>query len=45
MEKGVKVDDLTAKVVQWEVEPGRKVEAWFIEARAAAVEASFMTGV
>lgn len=28
MEKGVKVYDLTAKVVQWEVEPGRRVEAW-----------------
>ena len=28
IEKGVKVYDLTAKVVQWEVEPGRKVEAW-----------------
>jgi manganese oxidase len=27
-EKGVKVYDLTAKVVQWELEPGRKVEAW-----------------
>ena len=25
---GVKVYDLTAKVVQWEVEPGRRVEAW-----------------
>ncbi len=28
VEKGVKVYDLTAKVVQWEVEPGRRVEAW-----------------
>ncbi len=28
MEKGVKVYDLTTKVVQWEVEPGRRVEAW-----------------
>ena len=28
MEKGVKTFDLTAKVVQWEVEPGRRVEAW-----------------
>ena len=28
MEKGVKCYDLTAKVVQWEVEPGRRVEAW-----------------
>ncbi|MCY7379968.1 MAG: multicopper oxidase domain-containing protein [Gemmatimonadaceae bacterium] len=28
MDKGVKVFDITAKVVQWEVEPGRKVEAW-----------------
>jgi len=25
---GVKVFDITAKVVQWEVEPGRRVEAW-----------------
>jgi FtsP/CotA-like multicopper oxidase with cupredoxin domain len=25
---GVKVFDITCKVVQWEVEPGRKVEAW-----------------
>lgn len=25
---GVKVFNLTAKVVQWEVEPGKKVEAW-----------------
>jgi FtsP/CotA-like multicopper oxidase with cupredoxin domain len=28
IEKGVKIYDLTASVVQWEVEPGRKVEAW-----------------
>ncbi|HJR40905.1 MAG TPA: multicopper oxidase domain-containing protein [Gemmatimonadaceae bacterium] len=28
MEGGVKVFDLTCKVVQWEVEPGRRVEAW-----------------
>ena len=28
VEKGVKIFDLTASVVQWEVEPGRKVEAW-----------------
>ena len=28
MDGKVKVYDLTAKVVQWEVEPGRKVEAW-----------------
>ena len=28
VEKGVKIYDLTAKVVQWEVEPGRRVEAW-----------------
>ena len=28
LEKGIKVYDLTAKVVQWEVEPGRRVEAW-----------------
>ncbi len=28
MEKGVKTFDLTASVVQWEVEPGRRVEAW-----------------
>ena len=28
IEKGVKVYDLTAKVVPWEVEPGRRVEAW-----------------
>ncbi len=28
MEHGVKIYDLTAKVVQWEVEPGRRVEAW-----------------
>jgi manganese oxidase len=25
---GVKVFDITCKVVQWEVEPGKKVEAW-----------------
>ena len=25
---GVKIFDITCKVVQWEVEPGRKVEAW-----------------
>ncbi|HEX6535462.1 MAG TPA: multicopper oxidase domain-containing protein [Gemmatimonadaceae bacterium] len=28
LEHGVKVYDLTAKKVQWEVEPGRMVEAW-----------------
>ena len=28
VENGVKIFDLTAKVVQWEVEPGRRVEAW-----------------
>ncbi len=28
MDKDVKVFDLTASKVQWEVEPGRKVEAW-----------------
>ena len=28
VENGVKIYDLTAKVVQWEVEPGRRVEAW-----------------
>ena len=28
LEKGVKVFDLTASVVQWELEPGRKSEAW-----------------
>ena len=28
VENGVKNFDLTAKVVQWEVEPGRRVEAW-----------------
>ncbi len=28
VENGVKSFDLTAKVVQWEVEPGRRVEAW-----------------
>ena len=28
VENGVKIYDLTAKVVQWEVEPGRMVEAW-----------------
>ena len=28
VEGGVKIYDLTAKVVQWEVEPGRMVEAW-----------------
>jgi manganese oxidase len=28
LEKGVKVFDLTAEVIQWEVEPGRKVKAW-----------------
>ena len=27
IEKGVKVFDLTAEEVQWEVEPGRKVKA------------------
>ena len=28
MERGVKVYDLTAEEIQWEVEPGRKVKAW-----------------
>ncbi len=28
MENGTKVFDLTAKVVQWEVAPGKKFEAW-----------------
>lgn len=28
MENGVKVYDLTAKVVQWEVKPGTRYEAW-----------------
>ncbi len=28
MENGIPVYDLTAKVVQWEVSPGRKIEAW-----------------
>jgi len=28
IEKGVKVFDLTAKVTQWELEPGRTTEAW-----------------
>ncbi|HEU4642019.1 MAG TPA: copper oxidase [Gemmatimonadaceae bacterium] len=28
IEKGVKIFDLTTKKVQWEVEPGRMVEAW-----------------
>jgi manganese oxidase len=28
LDKNVKVFDLTASKVQWEVEPGRKVEAW-----------------
>lgn len=28
MENGVKVFDLTARKVQWQVEPGRTVEAW-----------------
>jgi FtsP/CotA-like multicopper oxidase with cupredoxin domain len=28
MENGVKVFELTAKKIQWEVEPGRMVEAW-----------------
>ena len=28
MEKGVKVYDLVTKVVQWEVEQGKRVEAW-----------------
>ena len=28
LEKGVKVYDLTAEEIQWEVEPGRKVKAW-----------------
>jgi FtsP/CotA-like multicopper oxidase with cupredoxin domain len=28
IEKGVKVFDLTASIIEWEVEPGRKVEAW-----------------
>ena len=28
IENGIPVYDLTAKVVQWEVSPGRKIEAW-----------------
>jgi uncharacterized cupredoxin-like copper-binding protein len=28
MENGIPVYDITAKVVQWEVSPGRKIEAW-----------------
>jgi FtsP/CotA-like multicopper oxidase with cupredoxin domain len=28
VEKGVKVFDLTAEEIQWEVEPGRKAKAW-----------------
>ena len=28
LEKGVKVYDLTAEEIQWEVEPGRKTKAW-----------------
>jgi FtsP/CotA-like multicopper oxidase with cupredoxin domain len=28
IEKGVKVYDLTAEEIQWEVEPGRKAKAW-----------------
>ncbi len=28
IERGVKVYDLTAEEIQWEVEPGRKVKAW-----------------
>ena len=28
MENGMKVFDLTAKVVQWEVQPGKRYEAW-----------------
>jgi FtsP/CotA-like multicopper oxidase with cupredoxin domain len=28
IDRGVKVYDLTAKIVQWEVEPGKRVEAW-----------------
>jgi len=28
MDKGVKVFDLTAKEIDWEVEPGRRVKAW-----------------
>ncbi|HET7427186.1 MAG TPA: twin-arginine translocation signal domain-containing protein, partial [Gemmatimonadales bacterium] len=28
MEKGVKVYELTAEEIDWEVEPGRKVKAW-----------------
>jgi FtsP/CotA-like multicopper oxidase with cupredoxin domain len=28
MEKGVKVFDITAEEIQWEVEPGRKAKAW-----------------
>ena len=28
LEKGVKVYELTAEEIQWEVEPGRKVKAW-----------------
>jgi FtsP/CotA-like multicopper oxidase with cupredoxin domain len=28
VEKGVKVYDLTASVIKWETEPGKRVEAW-----------------
>ena len=28
IENGIPIFDLTAKVVQWEVSPGRKIEAW-----------------
>ena len=28
IEKGVKVYDITAEEIQWEVEPGRKAKAW-----------------
>jgi len=28
LERGVKVYDLTAEEIQWEVEPGRRVKAW-----------------
>ena len=28
LENGVKVYDLTAEAIQWEVEPGQQVKAW-----------------
>ena len=28
IENGIKIFDVTARVVQWEIEPGRRVEAW-----------------